>query len=89
MSEIGDTFKVLKVVHQEKRAANRSSSAQILTDAGIRFEVKNGGAHLIVHGARGVIDFWPGTGKYICRFGSVTTPKIIGRGVRNVVSLAS
>jgi len=67
---------------QERRAFNRESSAQQLTARGFVFVSNNGGAHLVVtHGAK-VVDFWPGTGKYIPRgFGKP------GRGVFNLIKL--
>ena len=52
---------------QARRADNRDQSALLLTQAGIPFESKNHGAHLIVTCPHGMIDFWPGTGKWICR----------------------
>jgi hypothetical protein len=33
------------------------------------FETHNDGAHLVVHTDLGLIDFWPGTGKFIPRDG--------------------
>lgn len=67
---------------QKRRASNRESSADLLSQADIQFDSKNGGAHLIVsHGGK-VIDFWPGTGKFIPRgFGKE------GRGVFNLMKV--
>jgi hypothetical protein len=62
-----DTFRILKKQNQEKRAHNRHISQVALTERGYEFEVKNGDAHLIVQTARGVVDFWPGTGKFRVR----------------------
>jgi hypothetical protein len=53
------------------KAVRRHESPELLRKAGVQFEVKNGGAHLIVTGPRGFIDFWPGPGKWICRSGHV------------------
>lgn len=50
-----------------KRAGNRENSAEILTQRGVSFTPKNGGAHLIVNHNGKVADFWPGTGKYQVR----------------------
>lgn len=52
---------------QAKREGNRNYGAQQLTAKGIAFESKNGGAHLIVRHAGRVLDFWPGTGRWIQR----------------------
>lgn len=56
-----------RIASQVKRGHNRASSAKILTEKGIPFESKSQGVHLIVDGGDRVIDFWPGTGKWIPR----------------------
>lgn len=67
---------------QARRADNREGSAAMLQDLGVAFERKNMGAHLIVSHDGKVVDFWPGTGKYIPRgFGRP------GRGVFNLLKL--
>lgn len=55
---------------------NRECSTSILIKHGIPFEIKNDGAHLIVKYADQIVDFWPGTGKFIFRQGDNQ-----GRGV--------
>lgn len=80
MSDMGDDFREWKKRSQRKRESNRATSANILEANRIPFEVKNGGAHLIVGGGPCLIDFWPGTGKFIGRDG-----KTSGRGVRNLI----
>lgn len=67
MSELGDLFKGHKQRSQQKRESNRLSSAELLTKYGVEFEPKNDGIHLIVFNGDSFIDFWPGTGKWICR----------------------
>ncbi|MDN8081206.1 hypothetical protein QZN30_17725 [Burkholderia multivorans] len=62
-----ETFRILKKQNQEKRAHNRLVSREELTKRGYAFEVKNGDAHLIVNTASGIVDLWPGTGKYRIR----------------------
>lgn len=65
---------------QVRRGENRENSAVILTERGVQFEAKNMGAHLIVSHEGKIVDFWPGTGKYIPRgFGRP------GRGVFNLL----
>lgn len=44
---------------QARRARNRARAAALLTEAGITYESKSNGSHLIVAKA---FDFWPGTG---------------------------
>lgn len=80
--EMNDMFRAMKDVSQEQRAANREASARALTDAGVKFVSKNEGAHLIVQIGRVVVDFWPGTGKWICRGGGRQ-----GRGVFNMLKI--
>ncbi len=77
-SEMGEMFNDLRQIRQENRAHNREDSAKYLTDNGIRFASKNGGAHLIVE-ADSPIDFWPGTGLWNNRKGRK------GRGVAYLV----
>jgi len=81
MSEIGDDFAFLKEQSKQKRKANRENSQDILIERGIKFTVKNEGAHLIVEGKESIIDFWPGTGKFITRNGKT------GRGVFTLINL--
>lgn len=67
---------------QARRADNRAGSADMLQELGVSFERNNMGAHLIVSHDGKVVDFWPGTGKYIPRgFGRP------GRGVFNLLKL--
>lgn len=66
-----------------RRAQNRETSAAILTERGIPFESKNGGAHLVVTIGSLVADFWPGTGKFITRGANSRT----GRGVFRLIQL--
>jgi hypothetical protein len=62
-----ELWKLHKEARQIKRQSNRERGAGLLQSEGIGFEIKNDGAHLIIkHGGR-VVDFWPGTGKWIDR----------------------
>ncbi len=85
MSDMGDLFNAHKKMKQEKRSDNREQSAEILARAGIIFESRNIGAHLIVSSSIGVIDFWPGTGKWIVR----DKKKITRRGVAKLVNFVN
>jgi len=62
-----DIWRALNAMRKNKRANNRESSAQCLRQAGVPFESKNGGAHLIVATPEQTIDFWPGTGLWLAR----------------------
>lgn len=69
---------------QDKRASNREDSARLLTEAGIAFESKNGGAHLIVNGGHhGTFNFWPGTGLWMRNGAKSATRR--NYGVRNLI----
>ena len=77
----GEAFNDMREAGQKKREKNRQTSPELLRQKGIQFEEKNEGAHLIVKGRDCLIDFWPGTGKFIARNGSR------GRGVFNIMKL--
>lgn len=47
--------------------SNEYTSTDLLRDNGIVFTSKNSGAHLIVEGNDGFIDYWPGTGRWKTR----------------------
>lgn len=64
---MGDFWRDVNAARQEKRAVNRKSSAEMLREAGVAFEEKNDGAHLVVQALGKVVDFWPGTGLWIAR----------------------
>jgi len=85
MGDVGDMWREvgpqMKQESVDKRANNRRRSADLLAEKGICFTSKNDGAHLIVTGRDYLIDFWPGTGKFIARNGKR------GRGVFNVIKL--
>ena len=77
-----------KTASQEKRANNRTESARILTEAGFSFESKNDGAHLIVYSPGDfMIDFWPGTGKWIER-GTLKTARGVFPLIKHMKALS-
>ena len=77
-SDMGEMFNAYRKDRQAKRERNREYSAKILLEAGISFESKNGGAHLIVEGK---YDFWPGTGLWRSRLSQAK-----GRGVTKLIA---
>lgn len=81
MGDMGEMWKDLKKIQQKKRSNNRIGGAELLNEAGIKFETKNAGAHLIVQGNDELIDFWPGTGRWMVRRGKT------GFGVNNLIKL--
>ncbi len=64
---------------QSRAAQSREYAAKYLKDRDIPLSKHNAGAHLVVEGVKGYIDFWPGTGKWKSREGKE------GFGVRNLV----
>ncbi len=64
----------------QRRANNRENGIKILTKDGFKFETLNAGAHLVIEIPEGKIDFWPGTGRYMTRFGA----GVKGRGIFNL-----
>jgi len=86
MGDMGDYWRDvkpdMKERSQRKRAANRKSGAAILHAAGVPFEAKSGGAHLIVQAGDHVVDYWPGTGKWATRDHQFS---IVGRGIAGLM----
>ena len=84
MGDMGDYWRdvrpFMKARSASKRPNNREASAEILREAGVKFTSKNDGIHLIVEGKVCLIDFWPGTGKFITRLGKK------GRGVISLLA---
>ena len=80
MGDLAEDFRIMKQLSQGRRADNRKNSALFLTERGISFTSKNSGAHLIVEYTDGLIDFWPGTGRWIARSGKK------GFGVKNLLN---
>ena len=79
--DMGAYWRDVKAAQQAKRAQNRKSSEELLREAGVPFENKNSGAHLIVRpvGSGMTVDFWPGTGRWTIRGANTTA-----FGVRNL-----
>lgn len=86
MGDMGDYWRdvspELAERSKQKRAANRQNGATRLAAAGIQFESKNDGAHLIVQAKDHVVDYWPGTGKWITRNYRFT---LTGRGIARLL----
>jgi hypothetical protein len=80
MGDMGEVFRDMTQHSKDKRAHNRMTSREWLVARKIPFESSNNGAHLIVEGPTGKIDFWPGTGKWIDRSDGKAK-----RGVRKLV----
>lgn len=76
-----DQLKERRLLSQEKRAANRQHSAQLLQEEGITFESRNAGAHIIIRDGKDTVNFWPGTGLWV-----VQGLNKQHRGVRNLIN---
>ena len=79
MGDMGEMYSDWKKHGQARRANNRASSPNMLDDAGVKYESKNGGFHLIVIAPECKIDFWPGTGRWNARNG------VYGFGVKKLI----
>lgn len=77
-----DVAPAMKQESQERRARNRASSADMLAQAGIAFESKNNGVHLIVDAGNHLVDFWSGTGKWATRGYRFA---LVSRGVHGLI----
>lgn len=77
MGEHAEIWNAIRADRRERRHRNRELSPQILDAHGVSYVSKNDGAHLIVSHGELVIDFWPGTGKWVVRRKGMR-----GRGVR-------
>lgn len=67
---LDDMIALSKARRAEKQASatdHRLNAPKRLQQAGISFQAKNGGAHLIVRHDGHTIDFWPGTALWIER----------------------
>ena len=80
MGDMGIMFRIMKDESKDRRTSHRNTSPQCLRDAGISFERINGGVQLIVESDHGLIDFWPGTGRWRVR--AYATTKF---GVKNLI----
>lgn len=78
MSEFAEAMKMMREHGRDKRAERREHGAKVLRDAGVYCDVLNGGAHLVVQHEDRVVDYWPGTGRFIERDGGPAN----GRGLR-------
>lgn len=78
-NDVSEMWRAHREESQARRAGNRKRGAELLEAEGVRFTSKNGGAHLIVLGRECLIDFWPGTGRWISRDGTR------GFGVHNLI----
>ncbi len=79
MGDMGAMYNDWKKHGQTRRANNRANSPTMLDEAGINYESKNIGSHLIVTGPECKVDFWPGTGRWNARNGDY------GFGVKKLI----
>jgi len=79
MSEIGDTFKIIKEQNKVKKQSNLDYSTALLLETKFSVSINNGGVHLVVANNGVIVDFWPSTGKWIIRGG------ITSRGVNGLI----
>lgn len=78
--ETKEIFNAMKEYKKQKSIKNRSLAQEILESAGINFEIKNNGLHYIITTDTDIIDFWPGTEKFIPRI-----TKQSGKGIYTLI----
>lgn len=76
MSEIGETFKTLHKIRQERKWENHAKSLNILKEKNIRHKILSD-THIRIEDS---YDFWPTTGLFINR-----KTKQRGRGIFNLL----
>ena len=76
MGDTGEDFQAYNKIKKQKKKDNLEQSTKILINNNIEFISLNNGIHLKVTGIKGLIDFWPSTGKFIAQDNSFE-----GRGV--------
>lgn len=87
MNDLAESYRWMRQRSQAKRERNRTQSPKLLVKAGVNFQSKNYGAHLIIESEGCAIDFWPGTGRWMIRngktgFGIKNLLKHLGKGVK-------
>lgn len=80
MGDMAEGFREMTKHRKLNRANNTVASTSLIHKAGMEFESKNGGAHLIISARGETIDFWPSTGLWIVR-----STKQRKRGVFNLI----
>jgi len=80
MGDMGEMWDDQKKISKTKRANNRERSKELLIEKNINFDEHNDGAHFVIFHKEIVVDFWPGTGKFIPR-----KTNLEGRGVFNLL----
>ena len=92
MGDVGDTFRAVRdqKVEESKRRRGRyrERAPKVLEAAGLAFESKNAGGHLVVKKPDSGcwVDFWPGTGLWKVRLrGNIKSKQRRGRGIFNLL----
>jgi len=87
MGDMGEYWRDLKDHLKERSAKKRDDNTKWSTthlgNLGIHFESKNNGVHLVIRHNNKVVDFWPSTGRFICRSGKMDD--IDSRGINRLV----
>jgi len=83
VGDMVDMYREMKEAESARRAERRVSAPDMLRAHNIVFDVKNGGAHLIINTRSGCVDFWPGTQRWISRLKNKAGN---GRGFKTLLS---
>lgn len=65
MGNMGDDFREMRARKKERHEINKERATAALIQAGIRFESKNDGEHLIIGG--GAYELWPSSTRWRAR----------------------
>ena len=80
MGDVGDDYRAMREVKNEKKKSNIVESTKLLEEAGFDIDSRNNGVHLIVDWNDKTVDFWPSTGKWTVRGGKTS------RGVKGLIN---
>ena len=83
MSEIAEIYKAMRKAQQSAAAQRREEAPNTLRAKGIFFTTHNQGAHLAVETPMGMVDYWPGTGRWSTRH--PVQPPVKGFGLRQLL----
>lgn len=64
MGDTGDYWRDVNEYRQQQRTKRRSEAPELLRRAGIKFSVRNDGAHILINNGEVRGHFWPGTGRW-------------------------
>ena len=79
MGDMGEVFNAYRQDRKAKKEQNLTNSVAILDEKQIEYTMPSY-THYVVKFGDSFVDYWPSTGKFICR-----KSKKVGRGIRNLI----